>query len=745
MNIKETDVMTVRLAHFVPLGEGETDLSEVTKMEMVLNGLYFSIKILSLTELKMSIQTSLGCDIHISELSELIEKAVNVHYVNKLKVNTITKYNLTEEIRTKLDLQFKIQQDIQERVIYKWAQQEIISFYPELSEDIILEIQIKLVEFLTKLFLSHGVMSLNLMNGESREDITMNLSEIIEGMSFTVQQAKDIALETYPSFLSIQDFETINYLTSIIEKAFKYLATICDPQILNNLKTTIEGKVVLLDSSIVYRLLQLQGLHRYRVIREVVDLCQEFGLNLKVTGTTLKELERRIGFDSRVLREYPTPINLSAVGYNYITEENFISSYWEQSKVTGISINDFIAIYIHIDKLLINEGIKVETEINIDDKLEQRIKEIISKISMRTDQEKSYNATDHDAYMIATVEKSRKDMVLKNFIESPCWLLTSDQFLMRFQRTDHDFKEKLPFAVLPTQLINILRFIKPMHERFNEVFLEVFSKSFMSSNVRRLNNTSIQQVLARVATYKGYTPGLAHAILSDQLFTTRYIQKQTQGEQEELIHEYLVEKAEELEILNDQNKQVINQLEGKLVELEDKVKAKEEIAIGIFARVDTLKEQAIAAEEAHLMLREQATSAAEESEIWKENVLVAKEELEVWKNKVNIATEALESEIKEKNIIKDTGVKRIEKLQNDNKKLIRLLSIIIYLVVIAVLMYVVFKIPKTYKLIRAIIFSCVALGIIPVIRVVFDNDKAKLVATIVGLIATLAAFFYGIL
>ncbi|MGE4273104.1 MAG: hypothetical protein AB7E31_09585 [Desulfitobacterium sp.] len=681
----QDDITTFRLAHYVPLDE--VDLAELTKIDIILSGLYHSENYINALDLELILKNELGCIINSSELSELLEQGYKLGYIAKVR----GKYNLSDEIRSKLDEQFRVQQINQEKAIETWIERDISPFYNDLSEEIIKELKEKLVEFLTTFFLAHGAESVALITGGTQMEINFNINEAIESIDFKVPFSKEIAKEKFGAFLASDNSDAVSYLLVLANKAFKYLSTICDPQVLENLKKMMEGKTVYLDSSIVYRLLKLQGAFRYKVTSEVVSLCKEYGLVLKVTEATLKELERRIKFDSSVLREHPTPVNLSAVGYNYLTEENFISSYWELSKETGISIEDFIAKYSYIDRLIEAENIVIEPQ-TIETKgiLEPRIKDILSKINLRDDHDKSPSAAEHDAYMIALIEYQRNGLTLDRFLSNKSWILTSDWFLIRFQRTDHEFKNKQPISILPSQLINILRFIEPRDNRFNEVFLEFFSKSFIPTTSKgSLSNESIQKVLARISQYKGYSPHLAKEILSDQLFTKKYSQSQTQGEQEELIHEFIVEKAQELENLVIEKVETINQLLNKSGELEDVIREKDEY-------LNTMSR-----------------------------------EVKVWQEQATTATIEIES--------------LSMQVANFKRNIKRVLWIGGYIFISVLFLFIFTKIGHTQKLLRAIILTSITLGIIPVIKFSFDSKKANAIAMVISVVATVIALYYSIL
>ena len=353
------DLSLIRLAHYVPFES--FDLAATTKNDLVLNALFIENTALTATEIKEKISVFLGCNLDLQTIQNSLKSLTDDNLITQSKDKYILSFNCYSIMKSKVTEIWAFQ----EEVIEEWINESIKPQFGELDSVEIISLKDQLIQFLSILFLHHGAASKALIENEYLTDENLTTNEIIEGLSFRSQSLKLIAKKEYPLFLGSTSANIRRYLEQLIEKAFRYLTTICDPNILEGIKHSIQGKDLYLDSSTVYRLLNLQGEHRYLLVRDVVNLCREFGLNLKVSVMTLKELERRISFDSRVLLEYPTPVALSAVGYKYMTEENFVSTYWRIAKRQGIEITDFISKYRNIDIVLEEEGIEVERNISV--------------------------------------------------------------------------------------------------------------------------------------------------------------------------------------------------------------------------------------------------------------------------------------------------------------------------------------------------------------------------------------------
>lgn len=703
-----TDRPALRLAHFVPLES--VDLSKSTKKDLVINALFINNDACDINSIRNTIIEQLGCDIDRGHLKEILGELTKSEDIDKSQDKYVLNYSLYSKIETQRNTIVKFEST----VIDYWIENTIKPKYSGLNSEELSELKNQLLQYLSTLFLSHGAESKSLIEGSRGDAQNTTTRLMLEKIKMSNDNLQGIAENEFVLFIGSSDANVRRYLESLVEKAFRYLTTICDPSVFETIKKSIMGKLLYLDSSTVYRLVNLQGEYRYRVTLDVINLCKEFGLQLKVTAMTMKELHRRIFFDSKVLKNYPAPTNLSAIGYKFYTEDNFVSSFWKQSKETGISVNDFITKYKNIDVLLENEGVEIEAEIpQHTDSFKKLWTELLSKINGREDHEKSHLAAEHDAYLIALLDQLRKEKTVNRFLDSPAWLLTTDQFLIRFQRTEYSYKDKVPFALIPTQLIEILRFIKPNEDKFNEMYLGFFSKTFIPVS-KKLSNENIQMILARIGQYKGYTPLLAEKVLSDQYFTNSYSQTQFDGEREELIHEAIIEKAEELELL-------VNEKDSKLNELK--------------INYDKLKEEKKKSEQVINEKEQELTNASQ-------SLIDANVEMASTKEAITMLNEKIDGLEKNQNKYVAKGIKR----KRRNIFLVKICITIFYMIGVTFFLFYLNDFPFINDIFNSIIMSLFTLGVIPLVYYLFNQKNLVVViATGIGLVFTISAWYYAIL
>lgn len=703
----------IRLAHYVPFEN--FDLSTSTKRDLVLNILFIENTALSISDIREKIRVNLGCDLDLPTLQHNLKVLIDDELISQSNDRFVLSYNCYSLMKSKV----KEVSDFQEQILESWINESIIPQFGELDSVEISNLKDNLIQFLAILFLNHGAESKalienNLVNGEY-----LSTNDVVEDLIYHNQIVKDIAKKEFPLFLGSPNANIRRYLEQLIEKAFRYLTTICDPKVLEDIKLAIKGKELYLDSSTVYRLLNLQGEHRYQIIKEVVSLSREFGLKLKVSAITLKELERRISFDSKVLLEHPTPVALSVVGYKYMTEENFVSTYWRTAKKQGIEIEDFISKYKNIDLVLEEEGIEVEKIMPVlSEEFNREWTELISKINIRNDHDKSAAAAEHDAYLVSLMDELRKTQVINRFLDSPAWILTTDHFFIRFQKTENRYKDNTPFALLPTQLIQILRFTKPTDNKFNEMFLNVFSRTFVPMS-DGLSNVHTQKILSRISQYKGSTPLLAEKVLSDQYFRNRYKQSETEGEIEELIHDSLIEKAIELESIVEEKENKLQQLENKLNEYVEKQERLLEV-IG----------------EKNIVL----TSVSQELEESKKEAGAAVGNIHTLQEQLNGSNKVIDT-LKEQL----DGLLKKEKKREDQKRALKKVTFIfLFISISAMIVYLLF--PLSNKIGKVSILTSITICVWLLSYFLFDNKRvAKMVASIISIVGTIFALYYTIL
>ena len=406
--------------------------------------------------------------------------------------------------------------------------------------------------FLRTLFVKHGVSSFELISGRQFA-VNFDVQQIAQDVSlqFCNENQEEITRFLPTIFQALDEIKIIEYLTRSIEKAIGYISEVISEESLAQITKSLSDLTLYLDTNVLYRLLNLQGQSRFDSIRQTIDFCKKYGVKLRVSAQTKKELTSRLKFDSKVLLQYPTQTNLAHVGYNYRSADNYVSTYWRQSRKTHISVEDYIKYYQNFDILLEANGIIIESVEIGEEAFLDHVRETYEQLSLRDiNHEKSEPGIWHDAYNLAYVQKLQK-IDAKTAVDTGCLFLTTDQALTAFQQEAYIFKDTGPICIIPSQLLQLFGFSMP-DAGYEETFIRFFAASSLGRSFK-YNNSDIQEIISRISHYQGVSPEIAERVLSRELINSRYFSAKTDEEKEEIIYNSISEELlQELKITKEQ-------------------------------------------------------------------------------------------------------------------------------------------------------------------------------------------------
>ena len=475
---------------------------------------------------------------------------------------------LTPDTITELKSLIKNNTSLEEAALIQWYEDYII-LAKNISEDNREIIINALRTFICRFFLTHGADCYSFIAGKKNYDEAK--TEAIAQETVDKLNIKDSS--TLVSFLSgifTKEFtdEQQSFLLLQFKKAVHYLSMVVSGDTKRHLFASLNGLTLYLDTSILYRLFNLQGEHRFNSMKSVIKYCKEAGIKLKVLQVTVDELKRRIRYDSKIIERHPIPVSFAAIGYNARTADNYISTYWNERKNTGISAEDFNFRYSDVIALLGQYDIEIdETDYVKEKQLDNDVSHLRNKVAEYgtfKDDQKSENAIEHDSVVIATVGcLQRKNSI--SAIESEVLFLSTDWSLIRLQRMDHDYKSRPDFAVLPSQLLQLFSMTTTTIDYY-DAFIGLFSSSRLSFGAGQLNNSEIQQIMGRVSAYSS-NPELAKQVLSNQLIQRKFSAEETEEEKNEVIDEAILAEIEAME-------ERINLKDQRIKETEDALNEK---------------------------------------------------------------------------------------------------------------------------------------------------------------------------
>ena len=486
---------------------------------------------------------------------------------------------------------------MEESALAQWCDQYANGIGEQLTEDIVFIVRDSLKRFICRFFLTHGADCYSLIAGKKEYDEAKAEAIAYEVMENVSSQHKS-AIQTFLTGLFTRDFtsEQQSFLLLQFKKAIHYLSMVVNEKTKQHLLSALEGLTLYLDTSILYRLFNLQGKQRYETMRSVVDYCLSSGIELKVLQETVDELKRRIKYDSKVIIEHPIPTSFAAIGYNARTTDNYISTFWNERKTTGISAEDFNFRYSDVIALLGQYSITIDSENYVEEKnLHEQVEHLRKKVTEYgtfKDDQKSENAIEHDAKCLATVEALQQKNSI-SALESKVLFLSTDWSLIKLQRTDHDYKEKPDFVVLPSQLLQLFSLTTSTVDYY-ETFIGLFSSTHLSFGTGKLDNEDIQQIMGRVSSYS-QNPDLAERVLSNQLVQAKFTLQETEEAKNGVIDEAILVEIQAMEErLSTKDKQLAEKQKA-LDEKEDQLISSDKKNTALSAERDALKDELKAA------------------------------------------------------------------------------------------------------------------------------------------------------
>ena len=526
------------------------------------------------------------------ELPKLIENTLNIvvsatdihrgieHLCNEGRIyKELDSFFLTPSTVEEINELVQKNTSIEESALAQWCDQYSSIIDEQLSDDVIIIVRDSLKRFVCRFFLTHGADCYSLIAGKKEYDEAKAEAIAYEVMDNVLSQHKS-AIQSFLTGLFTREFtpEQQSFLLLQFKKAVHYLSMVVNENTKLHLLSALKGLTLYLDTSILYRLFNLQGKQRYDTMRSVVDYCLSSGIELKVLQETVDELKRRIKYDSKVIVEHPIPTSFAAIGYKARTTDNYISTFWNERKTTGITAEDFNFRYSDVISLLGQYSITIDSENYVEEKkLDEQVELLRNKVAeygtFRDDQ-KSENAIDHDAICLATVEALQQKNSI-SALESKVLFLSTDWSLIKLQRTDHDYREKPDFVVLPSQLLQLFSLTTSTVDYY-ETFIGLFSSTHLSFGTGKLDNEDIQQIMGRVSSYS-HNPDLAEHVLSNQLVQAKFTLQETEEAKNSVIDEAILAEIHAMEErISTKDKQLaekqkaLDEKEGQLISSDQK-------------------------------------------------------------------------------------------------------------------------------------------------------------------------------
>lgn len=560
-----------QLSHFIP-SETINPSDEMSYLELIELSIFKEDKPITIDEIRNNLNKYYG----LTFQRDFIEERLQILLKNEKIRQVIESYDLSVTERSKYEILMQKDSEIEVYAINSWKEY-LVQKYSLLDEAEVNNLQEDLKIFVKTTFITHGIESISLISDEFNEySVDINLIDIINNLPSRDKNLHIIRKEEFPFFLA--DFKNKEYLINILDKSLRYLMCICSEDIVKSIKEKIKGKEMYLDTSVIFRLLDLQGENRKKIVDDVVELCNQFEIKIIVHRNTMKEFLRRISYDSKRLLNSKMDHKFDSLATKYSNHEDFLTSYWRQSNGGKLAVKDFIEKYENSEYILTNSGIILDEKIfTKEDNSEVRKCALNYEYKFRDYLEHSKRKSrselsiEHDCFMLSYIN-SRRNCHSKVLIDCDCWFLTTDHAVLNFQNALFDLKHSPAISILPSHVIQLLRFVQTENGKYDETFISIFSSNTVFSS-NSLSPSLVHEILERISLHSN-NEIVAERILVNGTLTRRLQDMESDKERADLIEESLEAIYTEMEEENNKlHSTVSNQVQlinNQAQELEEK-------------------------------------------------------------------------------------------------------------------------------------------------------------------------------
>jgi len=536
-----------RLAQFRPGGVGQIQIEAMLR-ELMLTSAYEAGEtgIEALAGFRDTCLGLWGIETEIDELRDLAEKLIFEHKLVKQK----NSYRLTEEARTELQERITGSDQTEGEAFADW-EVALTSIAPWVEQDDLDVLRHDLDAWLRDIIVRHSIEAAMLLYPEDERGRRV-LSAVEEhGIDFLPdrgEQLNELRQQALYVFLHQPTIAQRSYLTNLMTTAYMVASFTLDPRASEHVQELTKGQRIYLDTNVVYAALNLQGPQAFLSASRTLKLTANLGYELAVTRWTIDEMKHSLRDGRAKLAKTPLPPRaLAEIAANATGEESFITAYWRTYKDTGVTVEDFSAMYTELDSLIERLGIAItdqsclavdRAEIAIDEQFA-----IISRVpggAFKSDPVKL-----HDVKHRLLVERLRGDGN-RTFANAGYWFLTRDTVLLPYGREALPHTDALPFAVSMNAWAYIVRSFTPRTEDYDQTLVDLLDTPSIRPR-GLIPYQTVAAVLGRVdMLVSDSSEEIASRLLLDQVAMAEITQA-SPDERETVIDQAITAKTSEME------------------------------------------------------------------------------------------------------------------------------------------------------------------------------------------------------
>lgn len=536
-----------RLVQFRPGGAGQLQIEAMVR-ELMLTSAYEAGEtgIEALAGFRDTCLTLWGIETEIDELRDIAETLIGE---GKL-VKHNNSYRLTDEARAELQEQITNSDQTEGEAFADW-EVALKGIAPWVEQDDLDVLRGDLDAWLKDIIIRHSIEAAMLLFPEDERG--RQVLEAVEehGVDFLPERGdklNELRRRALYVFVHQPTVAQRAYLTNLMTTAYMVASFTLDPRASEHIQELTRGQRIYLDTNVVYAALNLQGPQAYLSASRTLKLTADLGYELAVTRWTVDEMKHSLRDGRAKLAKTPLPPRaLAEIAANATGEESFITAYWRKYKETGVTIEDFSAMYRELDSLIERLGITItdqgclavdRSEVAIDEQLS-----IINRVpggAFKPDPVKL-----HDVKHRLLIERLRGDGN-RTFANAGYWFLTRDSVLIPYSREELPHGDALPFAVSMNAWVHIVRSFTPRTEDYDQTLVDLLDTPSIRPR-GLIPYQTVTEVLGRVdMLVSDSSEQIATRLLLDQVAMAEISQARAE-DRETVIDQAITAKTAEME------------------------------------------------------------------------------------------------------------------------------------------------------------------------------------------------------
>ncbi len=518
----------------------------------------------------------------ISELNEAIREIFKIKYEDEeieeaigrlIESNTISlkggEYQLGIGSQNLILSKIKDEMDGESRVYENWKA-DIAARYPSLTESDVDEIAGDLAIFLTRVLEQHGAETALLINPSASLPLSKNL--VSDMNSFLPKRSPEISLireKEFTNFFTEGDIARNRYIAKLLDASFIIHALTIDKTASELIKWHTKGTVVYIDTNFIYQLIDLHGERETAAAQQLMKFAKDMGMIMAVSSRTINELQASLKLARNHLKKYQIPPKrLAELAAREATQQNFVTAYWRLYAKESISIDEFFVRFRNVDVIMKDLGVEIRETLCTELETDAEVSGEAYRLGKFLRGKREDIVVRHDAFHRVLVKRLR-GKVVHHFNEAKYWFLTCDMALTRYdQQINPD--PGVPVCVSANQWMQLLRTIVPRTDDFSQAFEALLCSPYLRSQERLPVNTA-QKIIDRMARTKRHDPEVAARLFTDEVFTAKIENAET----EQIDEEFEIEAQHKEKEISDEKKAMQERqsgLEKEATKLAEKIK-----------------------------------------------------------------------------------------------------------------------------------------------------------------------------